>query len=270
MPLSRSISTPQIIIYGIGIIVGAGIYALIGPAAGITGPALWMAFIVAGIIAALTALSYAELGSRFPKEGAESIYMEKVFNKKILAFFIGFVAVSTMLFSSATISWGFATYFKLFSAFPPVFSAAGIIVVCSIINYFGIKDSIRINIAFTLVTILGLLIIIVSGVPYVGSQNLLVGINGETGLALFPAIFAGAALIFFAFLGFEEIVNLSEEIVDPKKTIPKAIIISLLIATALYVLVSIVAVSVIPAPELAAAANPLTALTQGPLALHLK
>jgi APA family basic amino acid/polyamine antiporter len=205
MPLSRSISSPQIILYGVGVIVGAGIYALIGTAAGIAGPALWMAFILAGIIAALTALSYAELGSRFPKEGAESVYISKIFNRQMLAFFVGIVAISTMLFSTAAIAWGFATYFKLFSALPPAFAAVGLIVACSIINYFGIKNSMKINAVFTIITVTGLLIVIISGIPYVGSQNLLAGINGETGLALFPAIFAGAALVFFAFLGFEEI-----------------------------------------------------------------
>ena len=267
MPLDRSISLLQITIYGVGVIVGAGIYALIGPAAGIAGNALWLAFVFAGIIAALTALSYAELGSRFPKEGAEALYVEKAFNRRMAAFFIGFISMVAMIVSSAAIAWGFATYFKLFSAINPAFIALAVIAICSLINYMGIQKSIRINNIFTIITVVGLLIIIVSGARFIGAVDLSVGFNGETGLALFPAIFSAAALIFFAFLGFDEITNLSEEIKSPKKNVPKAILVSLAIATVLYVLVAIVAVSVVPPAELSLAAQPDSALLAGPLAL---
>ncbi|VVB75511.1 Amino acid permease [uncultured archaeon] len=232
---------------------------------------LWLAFVIAGIIAGLTAFSYAKLSSRFPKEAAECVYLLKATNKRGLAFFGGYISLLTTIFSIATVAYGFASYFKLFFDLPAVFVCAALIIILSLINLLGIQKSMKFNIVMTIISILGLSAVIIVGLPFISGTNLLAGLNGELvtsnlsslGLTLFPAV----ALIFFAYLGFEELANISEEIRDPKKNLPIAIIASLAISTIIYILISIVSVSVVPAASLAAAANPSVPLTQGPLAL---
>ncbi len=267
MALERSVSLRQAVIYGVGVILGAGIYALIGSAAGISGNLLWLSFVIAAIIASLTAFSYAELSSYFPKESAESVYVKKAFNKKFLSFFIGFVALITTIFSVSTVAWGFATYFKFFFPLPAIIIALVIIVFCSLVNFLGIQESVKLNIVATFVETAGLLIIIVFGFRFIGAANLLEGPIGVTGIGLFSALFSSVALIFFAYLGFEGIANISEEVNSAKTTVPKAIILSLLIATIIYVLVAVIAVSAVSPLQLAAATNAENVLTQGPLAL---
>jgi len=267
MPLKRDVSLKEAIFYGSGTILGAGIYALIGVAAGMTGPSLWMAFVFAGIIAGLTAFSYMKLTAKFPREAAESVYVLKAFGNKRLAFMLGFVSLLTAIFSVAAVSWGFATYFKFFLGVNPLFVAIGAIIVLAFVNFGGIDKSVKVTAVLTSFAALGLILIIVFGLRFVGTTNLLVGFSGEVGFALFPGMFAAAALIFFAFLGFEELANISEEIENPKKNASKAIFLSLLIATVLYVLISIVSVSVIAPAQLVQAVDPNVPLTQGPLAL---
>ena len=269
--LEKSISLFQAIFYGVGVIVGAGIYALIGVAAGITGPALWVSVVIVGLIASLTAFSYSKLVRLFPKEAAESLYVLNSFKRKDFAFFIGFLSLVTCIFSVAAVSWGFTAYFKLFFSFEPLLVCIGLIVLLSLINFMGIQKSIIVNNAMAFLTIIGLFLIIIFGLRFVGSVDLLTGFNGqhiwENSFSLIPSLFSAAALIFFAYLGFEELANVTEEMRNAKRDAPKAILFSLLIATVLYVAISIVSVSVIAPADLASAVNPNIPLTQGPLAL---
>jgi basic amino acid/polyamine antiporter, APA family len=265
--LERSVSLRQAVIYGVGVILGAGIYALIGASAGISGNALWASFIIAAIIASLTAFSYMELSSKFSKASAESFFIMNAFNKKFISFFIGFLAICSAIFSASTVAWGFATYFKLFFPILPILVAFGVIIICAIINFIGIQESVKLNNLFTFIEAFGLILIIIFGIGYVGSVDLTIGINGETGLALIPALLSSAALIFFAFIGFENIANIAEEVKNPQKNVPKAIILALVFSTIIYVLVAIVSVSVVSPANLVAASNVDNALLQGPLAL---
>ncbi|MDD3084109.1 MAG: APC family permease [Candidatus ainarchaeum sp.] len=267
MALERSVSLRQATFYGLGVIFGAGIYSLIGSTAGIIGNLLWLSFIIASLIAALTAFSYAELSSYFPKEAAESVYVKNAFKKEFLSFFIGFVVLITLFFSISTVAWGFTSYFKLFFSFPGLFVAIAIIILCSIINFVGIQESVKLNYLLTIIGGSGLFLIIIFGLPFIGSVNLLEGPKNVFGVGLFSAIFSSVALIFFAFIGFEGIANISEEVNAAKTTVPKAIILSLFIATIVYVLVALVSVSVVSPIELANATNPENILVGGPLAL---
>ncbi|MDD3160028.1 MAG: APC family permease [Candidatus ainarchaeum sp.] len=254
-------------IYGIGVIVGAGIYALIGVSAGISGNAIWISFILAAVIASLTAFSYVELSSRFVKESAASFYVKKAFGSKFFSFFTGFLSFIIVLFSSSAVAFGFATYLKAFIPFHVIIIAIFIIILCAIVNLFGMKLSINVTKILTVVSVIGLLILIVFGLRFINpSINLFAGINGEQGLDLIPVLFSSVALIFFSYLGFEEIANISEEVINPEKNVPKAIIFSLFIVTIIYVLVSIVSISVISPATLALASNA-SSLSQGPLAL---
>jgi len=267
MPLNKTVSLPQAVVYGIGIIVGAGIYTLIGLAAGISGYALWLSFIVAGLIASLTAFSYSELSSRFPKEGAEAFFSFKAFNRKDIAFLAGLIALLSALFSAPTVAWGFASYFKLFSGIEPSFVVAGILILLTIVNLKGMKESVLVENLMTYLTLAGLFLIIIFGVWRIDLPLIMEKTLAENSFSLANTIFSAAALIFFAYLGFEHIANIAEEIKEPKKNTPKAIIYSLMITTALYVLIAIIATSVVSPAELASSADASKQLTQGPLAV---
>ncbi len=271
MPLERSISLKQAILYGSGTIIGAGIYVLIGVAAGISGNLLWLSFLIAAVIAAVTAFSYAELTHRYPKDAAESVYVIKAFRNKQLAYFIGIITLFTGVFAAATVAWGFASYFKFFVAINPLFVAIGMLAILSIVNFVGIQKSVSLNNILTSLTIIGLVLTVIFGLRFVGAVNYFEGIDGtllwENSFSLIPSVFSAAALIFFAYVGFEELANVVEEVKNARRNLPKAILSALVLTTVLYVLISIVAVSVSTPAELSEAANPNNPLTEGPLAI---
>ena len=228
--LKKTLGLFETSVYGIGIILGAGIYAIIGEGAGITGNSLWLSFIIAAFIASFTGLSYAELSSMFPKTAAEYVYTKKAFNKDSLSFLIGWIFIWAGVVSAATVSIAFAGYFsRLFGTeIMPV--AIGLIISLSILNFIGIKQSSRFNIISTIIEVSGLLIIIALGMNFIGSGNINYfdmpnGLNG---------LITSAALIFFAFIGFEDIVNISEETKNARSVIPRALLISLAVSTILY------------------------------------
>ncbi len=270
MAFLKTVSFWQVIIYSIGVIVGTGIYTLIGIGAGISGNLLWLSFIIAGIIASLTALSYAKLSSLFTKESAESFYAQRAFGSKKISFLVGYLTLIIWIFSGATVAWGLVAYAKAITPIDPLFIAIFTIIILSIVNFLGIQKSILVNNFLTILTVFGLLLLIIFGLPFLGQANFLEGINGtnliENSFSLSNSIFSAAALVFFAFLGFEGIVNISEETKNPKENIPKAIILSLFFVTILYVLISMIAVSVVPPTELYNATLS-TSTSEGPLAL---
>ncbi len=254
--LKRSLGLFETTLYGVGVIVGAGVYALIGKAAGLAGNAVWLSFVVGALIAAFTGLSYAELSSMFPKAGGEYIYAKKAFNRR-LAFLVGWLIVVGGVIAAATISLGFAGYFATLFKTPIIPIAVALVALLSLINFWGIKESAIANIIATLVEVGGLLLIIAVGFKYLGNINYF-----EFSNIGFPGVISGAALIFFAFLGFEDIVRLSEETKNPTRIIPRALVLSVIISTVLYVLVSIIAVSVVGWQALSASSAPLALVAQ--------
>lgn len=269
MTLKRSVSLTQAIIYGVGVVVGTGIYTLIGLGAGITGNLLWLSFIIAGIIASFTAISYAKLSTFFAKESAESFYAQKAFKSKKISFLTGYLSIIVWIFSVSTVAWGLSAYTKAITPIEPIIIAILSILLISTINYLGIQKSVFVTNILTIITLLGLIIIILFGIPWIGKVNLLEGLNGtnliENSFSLGNSLFSSAALIFFAFLGFEGLANISEETKNPKKNVPKAIIFSLTIVIILYVLISIISVSVVSPMELYSSAT--SSSSNGPLAL---
>ncbi len=255
-------------VYGIGIILGAGIYALIGKAAGISGNALWLSFIAAAFTASFTALSYAELSSLFPKEAAEMVYVKNAFGSNFLSFMVGYFALFAMVIGIPVVALAFGGYFIAFlngvgflvpeaahSFF--MFSIAIIaIVLMSALNSFGLKESAKFNLVSTFIETAGLVLIVVISIPFLGSINYF-EVPASAGGNFTAPIAAAAALIFFAYIGFEDLANIAEEVRDARKNIPKAMIISLIISTILYILVSIAAVSVVSWQQLAASASPM-------------
>jgi APA family basic amino acid/polyamine antiporter len=238
--LKKELNLLEVTLAGVGIIVGVGIYVLIGQATALTGNSIWLAFAIGAIVAALTGLSYAELSSMFPKAGAETVYTEKTFGKT-WAFVIGWMIIIGGSFSAATVTLGFASYFNDFFGTSMLLVAIVLVCILSFVNFWGIKESAWIAIAFTIIETLGLLIIIAIGLPYFGKAGIdyLAMPNGIVG------VLQAAVLVFFAYLGFESITRLSEETKNAEKVIPKAILWSIAISTILYILVAIAAVSVV-------------------------
>lgn len=255
--LKKELTLFNTVLLGIGIILGAGIYALIGVGAGFAGDMLWAAFAIAAIIAVFTGLSYAELSSVYTKEAAEYNYTKKAFGRDWLSFFVSWILIIAGIFAAATVSIGFGGYFNFLFGGNINLIALGLVVVMTVLNYIGMKDSARFNNIASLVEASGLILVIVIFFAFTGSNNPNVNF-----LQLPPTGFAGlmsaVALIFFAYIGFESIVNLSEEVKHAKTIIPKALIISIAISTILYILVSISAVGILGSDALSRSKAPLT------------
>jgi len=249
--LRRDIDLPNLIIYGIGIILGAGIYALIGEAAGITGNSIWISFLLAAITSSFTGLSYAELAAMYPKSAAEYHYVKNAFNKKSLAFLVGWTEIFADIIATSTVALGFGQYFKGLFGFPIVLTSLGLIAILSFINFWGINESSRANMICSIIEFSGLALIIVLGIFFGGKVNYLEAQQGLKG------ILSASALIFFAYLGFEELVNIAEETKSPRKNLPKALIFSVVITSVVYILVSISVVSLVNWKDLSTSSSPL-------------
>lgn len=255
--LSRKVSVVGLTFYGVGNILGAGIYALIGRVVGLAGNLSWLPFIISAFIGALTGLSYAELSSMYPKSAASFVYVDRAFKVRTLSFIMGWVIIFSGLFSAATVALGFGSYLAVLIGLPEVYViislSAILIVALSVINYVGIKESTWTNILFTSIEALGLILIIIIGIPFLGSVNYLeLPLGGS-----FSGLFSSVNLVFFAYLGFEAVANLAEEGKDATRSIPKAIIYSILITTVIYCLISVSVVSILPYDVLASSTAPL-------------
>ena len=248
-PLARPLGLAAVTLSGIGIILGAGIYALIGTAAASAGNAVWLSFALSAVIALFTALSYAELSSIYPKAGAEYEYTAAAVGGYI-AFIVGWLIIFAGLVGAATVALGFGGYVAGLSGYGAVPAAAALICILTVILVIGVRESTAVAGLFTLIEGGGLVLVIIAGVPYLGRVDYLEMPFGVTGL------FSAAALVFFAFMGFEEMVKFSEETRDPEKTVPRALLIALAVCTALYILVCIAAVSVVGWEGLAASGAP--------------
>jgi APA family basic amino acid/polyamine antiporter len=268
--LKRRVSLFAVTVYGIGNILGAGIYALIGEVVGITGNFTWIAFILAAIIGALTGLSYAELSAMYPKSAAEFVYIEKALKNRLLSFILGWIIIFSGLFSAATVAISFGGYLAALLGMPTIMIiipiAIILIIILSLVNHIGIKESTWTNIAFTMIEAFGLILIIVIGIPFLGTVNyfeLPPPIIDFTGV--FSAVFSAVSLIFFAYIGFEDIANIAEEVKEPSKNLPKAIIYSVVITTILYCFTAISVVSILPYSIISGSPDPLNAVASAVL-----
>jgi len=254
--LHRTLGLLDILMFGIGGIVGAGIYAIIGEAAGMAGNMLWLSFSVAALVALLTGLSYAEFVSQFPDAGGSFEYVKQGFSPKI-ALFLSIIMLFTSIIAPAAIAISFSEYLSRLLEVPNWITAVGIIVLMGIINIVGVQQSSWFNTTATIITLLGLGTVVAFSIPEWGSTDLLeMPEAGATG------IFAGAALIFFSYVGFEDLVKMAEETKEPEKTMPRGVIISGLLVWVIYVLIAISSVSVLDAQKLAESDGPLAQVLQ--------
>jgi basic amino acid/polyamine antiporter, APA family len=259
--LTRSIGPFQLALYALGSMLGSGIYGLIGKAAGQAGSAVWLAFVVALVAALLTALSYASLGSRYPQAGGAAYATHRAFGSPLLSFTVGLALVCSGLTSVATQSKIFAanlTSLLGLEALPPSAIALGFILLLTGIVFRGIRESMWINVACTLIEATGLLIVIASGMSYWGTVSYFEIPPDKADLGMALVVMQASVLTFFAFIGFEDAINVAEECKDPSRTIPIGLVAATAIAAVLYIAVAITVVSVVPWPELAVAPSPLT------------
>jgi len=258
--LKREITLWQATLTGIGLILGAGIYALIGNASKLAGNGVWLSFALSALVAVFTGLSYAELSSIFPKAGAEFVYTKHAFGRK-LAFVVGWLIIIVGFVFSATVAFGFAGYFERLFGTPYLPTAATLVVLLSFLVFYGIKESVWFGVIATLIETAGLILVIFLGVPYLGRVDYFE----------FPSlagVFTAAALVFFAYVGFEQISRLSEETKNPKVNIHRAMLLSIAITTILYVLVALSAVSIVDWSVLGASNAPLAEIASKLLGSH--
>lgn len=261
--LIRQISLPMLAFYGIGTILGAGIYVLVGKVAGEAGFYTPFAFMLAALLAAFSAFSYAELAARYPRSAGEAIYIEEGFGIKSLSIVVGLMIVAVGVISTATLAHGFAGYLNVFFEFSESLIIFILILSIGLICAWGIGQSVFIASAMTIVEIIGLLIIV-----YVGQDAFAMVPNKISEMvpafdaSIWAGVFMGSFIAFYAYLGFEDIVNVAEEAIKPKINIPLAIIISLLVTTTFYILISVVAIMLLDSKELAASDAPLALLYQ--------
>ncbi len=251
--LKRGMGLFHLTMYGVGLILGAGIYVLIGEATGLAGDSVWIAFVLGSIVALFAGLSYAELSSIFPKAAAEYTFIKNAFKNNFLAFIIGWLTAITSMITAATVALGFGGYFSEFLNIPITISAIVLIGILSLINFIGIRESSWTNTIFTIIEAAGLILIIIIGFT-ISEPEQVNYFESPTG---FTGIIIAFVLIFFAFVGFEDMANVAEEVRNPKKVIPRAIILSVMISGIIYVLVSLAIVRVINWEDLSLSAAPL-------------
>ncbi|HEX2065632.1 MAG TPA: APC family permease, partial [Candidatus Thermoplasmatota archaeon] len=249
--LRRVLGVPTLTLYGTGLILGAGIYSVVGAAAGAAGNGLWLAFLVAAAIALLTGLSYAELSTLHPRAAAEYEFARHAFPRSgPLPAATGTLLALSATATAATVATAFGGYLDHLAGLPAAGGAIGLLLLAAGVNLAGIRQAAWATAAMTVVEAAGLLLVIAVGLRSPG-------LGGSIGLAPPPALLAAAGLVFFAFLGFEDIANLAEEAREPRRMVPRAILLSVAVATVLYVLVAVAAVALAPPDELADSTAPL-------------
>ena len=257
--LKRSLSLGHATLYGLGVTVGAGIYVLVGAAAAHSAMYAPVAFAIAALLMALTAASFAELAGRAPVAAGEAAYVALAFNSKGLATAVGLLVTVIAAISAATVTVGAAGYLALFLPLPTFALIALVVLAMGAIAAWGIKQSVTLVGLMTLIEVGGLLIIILAGMLLVPGlftrlPELVPPIQTP---GILGAILSTALLAVFAFIGFESLANVAEEVNDPRRTIPRAILLTLVTATLLYMLVVWIALLAVPVPELIQSSAPL-------------
>ena len=250
--LKRRIGLSLLTAYGVGVMIGAGIYVLVGAVAANAGIWAPVGFLLAGIIAAPTALAYSEFATRLPEAAGEAAFVGKGFNSQALAVFVGLAIVAAGTVSAGAVLHGGVGYLsnilEIEQMLAIVLVGGGLVAV----SVFGVLESLALAAVFTAIELVGLGLVIWAGFGAEPSQDWI-----EPGAVVLPGLGAAAVLAFFAFIGFEDIVNMAEEVRDPERTLPRAILLSLLITTVIYALVSLAAVRAVPIDQLSGSDSPL-------------
>ena len=255
--LERRIGFGLLTAYGVGVMVGAGIYVLVGAVAGEAGIWAPLSFLLAGVIAAPTALSYSEFSARIPEAAGEAAYIRQGLQSRFLAVVIGLAIVAAGTVSAAAVLRGGTGYLMLVVDLDPGWTMIALGVALTAVAVFGVMESLSLAAVFTLIELGGLALVIWAGWTAPPSAEW---------TAAPPMVLAGvgsaAVLAFFAFIGFEDIVNMAEEVERPERTMPRAILTALLLTTVIYVLVALATVRAVPLSQLGGSERPLALVWQ--------
>jgi basic amino acid/polyamine antiporter, APA family len=266
--LKRVMGPGLLLLFVVGDILGTGVYALTGQVAGEVGGAAWLPFLIAFLIATITAFSYLELVTKYPQAAGAALYAHKAFGVHFFTFIVAFVVMCSGITSASTASQAFAS--NLVKGFGLDWGKVGIAAIALLfmaalaaVNFRGVSESVKLNVGLTIVEITGLLLVIVVGLWAFtqGGDNLdfsrIILFENEGERSTFVAVTAATSLAFFAMVGFEDSVNMAEETKDPVRIFPKVLLSGLTIAGIVYVLVSIIAVALVPIGDLTASKTPL-------------
>ena len=256
MQLKPVLGPIQLTFYSVGVIIGAGVYSVIGTAAGLAQQSLWLSFIIAAVVALLTGFLYAEMATSFPRAGAEYLYLRRALPKSAWApFGVGLVILIGGATTASTVAVAFGGYLRTFVDVPIWMSALGLVAVCTAFNIRGLRESSWVIMLATVIEVSGLLLVIAAGLSQGSLYEPLLAPPP-------PGVLPAAAIVFFVYLGFEGIANLSEEVRDPSRDLPRAIFYSIGITTLLYVLVSLAVIVLATPSELASHEAPLALVIQ--------
>lgn len=251
MQLKPTLGPVQLIFYSVGVIIGAGVYSVIGAAAGLAQNHLWIGFLVGASVALLTAISYAEMATSFPTAGAEYVYIRQAWPKADwLAFCVGAIILIGGAATAATVAVAFGGYLRALVDLPTGVAAVLLLTGCTVLNIWGMRESSWVNILFTSIEVVGLLLVMIAALTFDAPERIA---STDTE----PSILAAAALLFFVYLGFEEIANMAEEVRNPGRDLPVALFLSLAVTTGLYIAVSFAVLNLASPAELAASQAPL-------------
>jgi len=255
----RSLSLTHAVLYGLGVTIGAGIYVLVGIAAGRSGIHAPLAFIGAAIVMGFSAASFAELGTRMPVSASEAAYVQAAFRRKWLSLGVGLLVIATATVSAAAISVGSAGYIGVFLDIPAPWTILGVVLAMGVVACLPTVQSVTFAGVMTLIEVGGLLLIIIAGFSH-GTDVVtrLPEMWPSTDSSIAWIGLTGTALIaVFAFIGFEHLVNVAEELKEPSRTLPRALFLTLGLTALLYALVVWIAVTTVPPRELALSSAPL-------------
>ncbi len=255
--LKRVLGLTSLTLYGLGTIIGAGIYVLVGAVAGRAGMAAPLAFLLAGVMAAFTGLSYAELGQRFPEAAGAAAYVREGLKSHWMGRLTGFLTLAVAMVAAASVARGGAGYLLPIVDIPLPVASGGVIVLFIALACWGVKESVYIAAAMTLLEIGGLVIVIAIGFPALDNLGMHLEEMWPTDNLAWQGVMGGVFLAFFAFSGFETIVNMAEETQEVGNTLPRAVVLSIIISAVLYMLVVLVAVLNIAPVDLASSDAPL-------------
>ncbi|MEH6631063.1 MAG: amino acid permease [Halopseudomonas aestusnigri] len=257
--LRRRLTLPLLILYGLGVTIGAGIYVLVGATASKAGIYAPISFLIAASVVAFTGFSYAELGTRYPVSAGEAAYVSKGFNSKHLPLITGLFVIVSGVISSATVAIGAAGYLQTLVSISTDYLITLIVIIIGIIAIWGILESVILAAIFTVLEIGGLsLVIWIGATSNPDLVNKIPSLLPPFELAVWSGILSAGLLAFFAFIGFEDIANVAEEVKNPRRTLPLGIIITLVIATIIYFVVVSIVVLTIPIDILTHSDAPLT------------
>jgi amino acid transporter len=269
--LKKAIGRNMLLFFVIGDVLGAGIYALVGEVGGRVGGAIWTAFALALALAVFTAFAYAELVTKYPRAAGAALYVNKAFRRPFLTFLVAFGVMCSGITSAATLSTAFGgDYLKEFVSLPTTLAALIFILVVAVINFRGISESVKLNVVLTCIELGGLILIcvIAAGALVNGDGDASRALDFKEGDSVPVAIMAGAALAFYALIGFEDSVNVAEETENPGRDYPRALFGGLLCAGVIYLAVTVLASMVVPTDQLAGSSGPLLEVAQvGPLSI---